>query len=340
VWSCAAGEILDAPGPDDGGATVDGTAPEGSTDAPQGSDGGSEAAPPPGEASDDAAAPDDATTSEDAPANDASREPDGSDGGEDGGHDASAHDARADGPEDSGSDAEHDAAADAGPEKDAGTDATVPTDAGGPDTGIDTGEPDTGVDAGEPDTGTDAGVADTGTDAQGESDAEVDAGCSPAAIVINEVQTAGSGGAEDEWVELFNPSSCPIDISGWILKHESINGTTADTVWTASSGVSLGAQGYGVVAGTAYTGAATPIGSFNTGVLAADGGGLGLYDTSATLIDSVGYGSGATNEYVQNQPATAPPSAESAARTPNGVNTHDNAADFSIATTPTPGAMN
>ena len=36
----------------------------------------------------------------------------------------------------------------------------------------------------------------------------------------------------------------------------------------------------------------------------------------------------------------APPSAESAARIPNGVDTQNNAADFQIATTPTPGATN
>ena len=42
-------------------------------------------------------------------------------------------------------------------------------------------------------------------------------------VVINEVAWAGtaSGLAEDEWIELYNPGSTPIDITDWVLKSTS-----------------------------------------------------------------------------------------------------------------------
>jgi len=76
---------------------------------------------------------------------------------------------------------------------------------------------------------------------------------------------------------------------------------------------------------------------------AATAGGLGLRDASGTLVDSVGYGT-ATNAFVEGSAAPAPPAAaapgKSAGRKPDGHDTDDNAADFSVLTSPTPGASN
>ncbi len=324
VWSCAAGDVDGDPPAADGGLvapTADAVAP---SDANDGAPGTAEAGNPQGDDANSAAADDAADDTGPAAA--------------DSGDDATATDSGSDAsPERDGGhgDAGEDAGHDSGPSRDGAPDASENKDAGH-DAAPDAAAPDAGDDA-----GTDASAPDAGTDAAA-PDAGPDAGCTAAAIVINEVQTEGTGGAEDEWVELFNPSSCAIDISGWVLKHESINGNSADTVWTAASGTVLAAGGYGVVAGTAYSGPTTfEIGSFNSGVLASDGGGLGLYGSSGTtLIDSMGYGSGASNDYVQGTAAAAPPTAESAARKPNGANTHDNGVDFATATTPTPGGIN
>jgi hypothetical protein len=130
-----------------------------------------------------------------------------------------------------------------------------------------------------------------------------------------------------------------VDISSWELRHTSISGTSIDKVFTAAAGTVIAAGGYGVVAGLAYSASAPTIGSFDTGVLADDGGGLGLYDASGTLIDSMGYGVGATNPLVEIAPAPVEGTSQSIARIPNGAETGDNAVDFQ-ATTPTPGTKN
>jgi hypothetical protein len=237
-------------------------------------------------------------------------------------------DAGADGEEDAarGVDARTEAAADTGTDADANADADANTEADA-NTGSDTGA------------ATDAG-SDTGAATDTGSDIGTDAGCGTGVVLINEIQTAGDAGAEDEWVELRNPLACPLDLTGYALKHASTNGTTIATIWTAPSATSLAPFGHGVVAGTAYSGSATPIGHFSTGVLAPSGGGLGLYDATGARIDAVGYGAGATNPFVLGTPAPAPPASESIARIPDGTSTGDNARDFAIATTPTPGEPN
>jgi hypothetical protein len=94
--------------------------------------------------------------------------------------------------------------------------------------------------------------------------------------------------------------------------------------------------------GSAYAGAAPANQSFSTG-LAAGGGGVALRDSSGAIVDSVGYGD-AVNAFVEAHAATAPPATaapgSSAVRLPDGHDTNDNAADFSVSSSPTPGSSN
>jgi hypothetical protein len=255
----------------------------------------------------------DATPSDDAGGDDASGD-DSASPVDDAGSDTGARDARAD------------ASADSAPPDAAPPDAGLP-DSGGHDTGAPV---DSGQDA--------APVHDASIPDVSVPDAS-DAGCSPAAILLNEVQTSGAGGAEDEWVEIFNPQSCAIDISGWVLKHTSGTGTSATTVFTAAAGTVLAPKSYEVIAGQTYSAAAPTIGAFSTGVLSDTGGGLGLYNASSVLIDAMGYGTGSSNPFVAIAPAPAEGASQAIARIPNGAKTGNNASDFA-ATTPTPGAAN
>lgn len=62
------------------------------------------------------------------------------------------------------------------------------------------------------------GGADAGTD--GGVDASVDAGTdgggASSTVVINEVES--NGGTPGDWVELYNPTTAPVDLSGWMFK--------------------------------------------------------------------------------------------------------------------------
>ncbi|OLB90463.1 MAG: hypothetical protein AUI15_24790 [Actinobacteria bacterium 13_2_20CM_2_66_6] len=77
--------------------------------------------------------------------------------------------------------------------------------------------------------------------------------------------------------------------------------------------------------------------------LAGTAGGVGLRDATAKLVDSAGYGT-ATNAFVETHTATAPPSTaapgSSDIRLPDGHDTDDNSADFTVTAAPTPGTPN
>jgi len=109
-----------------------------------------------------------------------------------------------------------------------------------------------------------------------------------------------------------------------------------------ASGTTLAAGGFYLFGGSGYAGSATPDQSFSTS-LAATGGGVALRDANGVIVDSVGYGD-AVNAFVEGHPASAPPAAaapgNSAVRLPDGDDSNDNAADFSVSASPTPKAAN
>jgi hypothetical protein len=82
--------------------------------------------------------------------------------------------------------------------------------------------------------------------------------------------------------------------------------------------------------------------SFSTAI-AATGGGVALRDSAGAIVDSIGYGD-AVNAFVEGHAASAPPATtapgSSAVRLPDGHDTNDNAADFSVSASPTPGSSN
>jgi hypothetical protein len=168
-------------------------------------------------------------------------------------------------------------------------------------------------------------------------------GPSGAAVVrINEVATGTTVSAGDEFVELVNTGSAGADLSAFKLAYRSAAGSSDVVLATVPSGTTLAPGGFYLFGGGAYAGARHADQTF-AGGLAATGGGVGLRDAGGTLVDSIGWGT-ATNAFVEGHaaaapPATAPPGA-SDVRLPNGHDTNDNAADFSVAAAATPGGGN
>jgi hypothetical protein len=162
-------------------------------------------------------------------------------------------------------------------------------------------------------------------------------------VKINEVQTGGFGtstaATTDEWVELYNPCTDAADLTGARLVFRTASALTDSLLVTLSGTIPAGA--YYLVANGNYTGTVVPdVKPFAATVnLAPIGGAVGLRDALGGLVDSVGWGN-ANNALVETSAAAAPAGGHSIARTPNGMDTHNNAGDFQERAVPSPKAAN
>lgn len=162
-------------------------------------------------------------------------------------------------------------------------------DSSGADTINDTSD---GVDSVTPDTGDASDASDT---------AET---TTPATIVINELAAAGDPA---DWVELHNPGSSAVDISGWLFRDND------DTrAYTFPAGSTIPAGGYKVIERDAN--------GFDFGLGASDS--ARLYDASDRLVDQTSWVDGES------------PIGASWGRLPNG------SGPFKTLFSPTPGAAN
>ena len=157
-------------------------------------------------------------------------------------------------------------------------------------------------------------------------------------VVISQFQ-AGGGTADDEFVELHNVGSSPVDLNGYRLVYRSATGSLdigPFFTWTNQTIVQPG-QFY-LIASTAYDGGVTPDATYNPATcscsMSATGGGLALRPTvSGTPVDMVGWGT-ASNAFIESAVTAAPPNNDSRSRIGQGCqDTNNNANDFT-ATSP------
>jgi len=107
-------------------------------------------------------------------------------------------------------------------------------------------------------------------------------------IVISEFRTsAGSGAATNEYIELYNPTSNWIDISGWEISASNSSGDV-QTRATIPASTILRAGQYYLVAHTGYVtiNSVSPNLTYGTGI--SDNGGIALLNLSDQIIDEVG----------------------------------------------------
>lgn len=216
---------------------------------------------------------------------------------------------------------------------------------------------------------TDGGTFDASGDAPLSPDADasddsapgVDAGPDACTLqlVVNELQADGPQGPSDEFVELRNGAPCGGSLLNWGLRYSSAGGSSPYQLWTGQAGDTIGPAGptgYVILGGYAFQApdGGNLIGRISNdlnGTLAKGGGGVGLFDPQGKLVDGVAYATitTATHPFIEpstapdggpSTPAPNPPSGKSIARTPDGQDTNTNAADFQIASTPTPGSSN
>jgi phosphatidylserine/phosphatidylglycerophosphate/cardiolipin synthase-like enzyme len=114
-------------------------------------------------------------------------------------------------------------------------------------------------------------------------------------VVISEFATRGPTSATDEFVELYNPTSAAISLSGWKLQYKSATGTSWSDRAVLPSSASIPAHGFFLIANQTYIGTVTPdytSSLWNSGSGMADNGNERIIDGSSVEVDKVGWGTG------------------------------------------------
>ncbi len=149
-------------------------------------------------------------------------------------------------------------------------------------------------------------------------------------VVINEIKTDGTT-ANDEMVELYNPSACDVPLGNWEIKYQSGGGTAGSAGHKLAATVTIPSMGYLVLTSGA--------GSWTAGMSKTDGQ-IGLLDDTGTLVDGVAWGTVTSGSYREKTAATAPASGGSIGRSPNGADSDNNKTDFKTYASSSPGAPN
>jgi hypothetical protein len=153
-------------------------------------------------------------------------------------------------------------------------------------------------------------------------------------VVINEVQLAGAEDTDDEFVELYNPTGSPIDLTDWRLTRATAAGSESNLVSSLSGSIPAG--GFYLIASPDYNGATLADENYSatTNRMANDNS-VSLYSPNEEdfiLVDRVGF---EDSTLFEGSPvATNPPTDGSAQRV--GQDTEENSVDFEILEVSTP----
>jgi Lamin Tail Domain len=156
-------------------------------------------------------------------------------------------------------------------------------------------------------------------------------------IVISEFRTRGPNGGNDEFIELYNLSSSPINISGWEIKGSNNTGTVS-TRAVINNGVVLNSGCHYLLTNSNPTGGPysdAVAGNQTYGVGITDDGGIALTLPSGAIVDQVGMSSGSTFKEGSTLSPLATSSNRGYERRPGGsagssIDSDNNNADFRL----------
>lgn len=165
-------------------------------------------------------------------------------------------------------------------------------------------------------------------------------------LVVNEVQIdslSGTGGTEDDWVELYNPTASAVSIDGWSIQKTT---GTGGTLVNAPLSGSVAPGGYFLIV---RNGAATTQDLKDAAdILASDSFSLAsnnivyLVGNSSNItgaddpdiVDFAGWGTASFYEGTAAAPAI--PEEKSISRSPDGEDSDENSIDFVVLDSPSP----
>ncbi len=152
-------------------------------------------------------------------------------------------------------------------------------------------------------------------------------------ILISEAQITGSGGSKDEFVELYNPNSASVDLTGWYVKRKSSSGNEYSLVSAGNlSGKTIPAKGYFLLAHPDYSGSVAADVTWPSSYAVSADNTVILYKSDGSVSDKLGFGSAA--DYETSPYSDNPASGQTLSRESEN-DTDNNAADFEL-TTPSP----
>lgn len=155
--------------------------------------------------------------------------------------------------------------------------------------------------------------------------------------VISEIQIGGTSDADDEFVELYNPTGADVDLTGWRLSRKTPTGTTQNSLVSNISGT-IKAHGFFLITSPESLSSGSADFIYDTTSHLAASNSATLYsDGGITVIDIVGMGSSVVSE---SATISNPPVGGSIERKPgesdplagNGIDTDNNSNDFAIRT--------
>ena len=162
-------------------------------------------------------------------------------------------------------------------------------------------------------------------------------------IVISEFRFRGTVGGNDEFIELFNASTVPVNVGGWLIRGS--NNAVAPAVSTRATipaGVVVGPGCfYLVVNSTALTGYSGSVpGNLTYGTGITDDGGVAITRPDLTIVDQVGHGANGAFGEGARLPTLTTNANRGIERRPGGTaghaDTNNNAADFQVITPANP----
>jgi hypothetical protein len=190
----------------------------------------------------------------------------------------------------------------------------------------------------------DPGPVDPGPTPDASTGGDTSTGTCTGKILLNEILPAGAN-FDEEFIELYNPSTCDVDIGSFKLLYKSAAGVPAQgaPLHTFAAATMIKGKGYYVVGTSEYSGKKDT--TFNGGGVTGNGGlsnngQVALFDAAGAKLDGIGYGTLTGGDYVEKTAAPVAPATASIARKSDGLDTDDNSKDCDWQTTPTPGAKN